>query len=229
MLLTPLHLAALHNRPDVLRLLLLCGADVNVIGGLGLFHKSLRLASDLISNFIHIQYSISLWPSALVILRGKCCISCNKLFPNENIITTSNNNNNITNNPYIKSNNISDGCKICCKYCHCYICKNCESNHWCHAHFLFQENFLRTNNKENTGNISNRLGKVNLNGSNGDIVTTNLAGDTNLAGATRESEKESFKKKTKRKFIGIINVIILQNVYVIYVIIYVINSIYIYN
>jgi hypothetical protein len=89
---TPLHFAAVHNRPDVVRVLLLAGADSSIPGAL---NKSLLIApsSSTISGALksgrmitptvlcQATYGNSLasYPAALTILKGKSCVLCNTL------------------------------------------------------------------------------------------------------------------------------------------------------
>jgi len=89
---TPLHFAAVHNRPDVVRVLLLAGADSSIPGAL---NKSLFIApvtsslsgalksGRMITPTVLCQAtygnSLASVPAALTILRGKSCIVCNTL------------------------------------------------------------------------------------------------------------------------------------------------------
>ena len=89
---TPLHFAAVHNRPDVVRVLLLAGADSSIPGAL---NKSLLIAPStsslsgalksgrMVTPTVLCQAtygnSLSSVPAALTILKGKACILCNTL------------------------------------------------------------------------------------------------------------------------------------------------------
>ena len=89
---TPLHFAAVHNRPDVVRVLLLAGADSSIPGAL---NKSLLIAPTpssisgalksgrMVTPTVLCQAtygnSLASYPAALSILRGKACILCNTL------------------------------------------------------------------------------------------------------------------------------------------------------
>lgn len=113
---TPLHYAAALNRPDVARLLLLCGADVSVPGALcSLLQtpKSYSLATpiELLTNAIpHVSYSVLLWPAVLVVLRKKCCLMCNTLF---------------------SAMVAGRDKRMICPMCECAFCVTCVPNHVC--------------------------------------------------------------------------------------------------
>ena len=109
---TPLHIASVHNRPDAVRLLLLCGADPTVVGALGSSSRGLiKSPADLISNRSHVNMNIAMWPAALVVLRGKACIHCYSLCSSS----------------------------VKCFHCRLSLCTVCATRHWCIQQFLKEE------------------------------------------------------------------------------------------
>ena len=105
---TPLHIAAMNNRPDAARLLMMCGGDLTVFGALGFSSRGrMKLAADVIANISHVSINISNWPATLVLLRGKCCVNCNILVPSAAV------------GP------------VKCFHCNLTLCTGCAVQHWC--------------------------------------------------------------------------------------------------
>jgi ankyrin repeat protein len=79
---TPLHFAAAHNRPDVVRLLLLSGADTTVPGALvtpqHLHHNYSMATPDQLIASAGAAHGASYF-----VLRGKSCLSCNLLLSSD--------------------------------------------------------------------------------------------------------------------------------------------------
>ena len=112
---TPLHIAAMNNRYDAARVLLMSGGDTNIYGALGFSLRGrMKLPADVISNISHVSMNLTNWPATLVLLRGKCCVHCNILVPSA-----------------------TSGPAKCC-HCHLTLCTNCTNQHCC-IYQLMQE------------------------------------------------------------------------------------------
>lgn len=105
---TPLHIAAITNRVDAARVLLVCGADRNIYGALGLSSRGrMKRPEDIISNMTS---SILNWSATLVLLRGECCASCTSYFTG------------------------SDYGHVTCSHCFLSLCTDCAGYHHCIYH-----------------------------------------------------------------------------------------------
>ena len=102
---TPLHIAVQHNRPDVVRLLIMCGADTSVVGALGSSSKNLQAPEDLPCT-VGGKTNMTM-TAAHSILRGKTCLHCNKQLPPA-----------------------PDERRARCPQCLCTLCVTC-TQHWC--------------------------------------------------------------------------------------------------
>ena len=78
---TPLHYAASYNRPDVVRLLLLAGADPTVRGAL----RSPQQGSVPATVVTPLQLVAQSSNACVTVLKGKSCVSCNVLFHNSTL------------------------------------------------------------------------------------------------------------------------------------------------
>ncbi|CAM9488739.1 unnamed protein product [Choristocarpus tenellus] len=86
-LLSPLHLAALHNRPDVTRLLLLCGGAMELSGGVTRAYGGRMLTPEALSREacapegLLAEAGVNVGSAALHVLRGVVCLQCNSKQP----------------------------------------------------------------------------------------------------------------------------------------------------
>lgn len=131
---TPLHIAAKYNRPDAVRLLLLCGADKSIPGALlwsvrysspgspsggfphvGFTPEELVVNLTSTSSASYVSQSI-LNPSVLNVLRSRVCVMCNKTISQSN---------STTDDPYTGVRS--------CSTCDITLCLACAEagSHWC--------------------------------------------------------------------------------------------------
>ncbi|CAM9411737.1 unnamed protein product [Scytosiphon promiscuus] len=88
-LLSPLHLVAMFNRPDIARVLLMCGASPRLVGGVsraaavrgGRLWSPLEMAEEACTEGGALDDGIAMGPAALFVLRGLVCLQCNVKLP----------------------------------------------------------------------------------------------------------------------------------------------------
>ncbi|CAM9846313.1 unnamed protein product [Ectocarpus sp. 12 AP-2014] len=111
-LLSPLHLVAMFNRPDIARVLLMCGASPRLVGGVtraaaargGKLWSPLEMAEEACTEGGALDdASVAVGPAALYVLRGLVCLQCNLKLPRPEQ----------------------------CGTCKLTFCKSCRGSHFC--------------------------------------------------------------------------------------------------
>lgn len=84
---TPLHYAVVYNRPDILRFLLLIGADSSIPGAICISSNSSTFQTSSQVNYnlytpkeLLLHLNISSSAPSLMLLKERCCLWCQKLF-----------------------------------------------------------------------------------------------------------------------------------------------------
>eukprot|EP00752_Nemacystus_decipiens_P016447 g14702.t1 len=111
-LLSPLHLVALFNRPDIARVLLMCGASPRLVGGVtrvaaargGKLWSPLEMAEEACTEGGPLdEAGVAVGPATAFVLRGLVCLQCNVKLPRA----------------------------AACGTCKRTFCKLCQGDHFC--------------------------------------------------------------------------------------------------
>lgn len=120
---TPLHYAVVYNRPDVLRFLLLIGADSNVPGAICI--PSGNGSSSMVNYNLYtprelmINLNMSSSSPSMMILKERCCLWCQKLFQSSEKTTNQ------------SSNGTQTFARAYCGLCTIPFCIQCIHSHKC--------------------------------------------------------------------------------------------------